>query len=151
MAEVRRADAGDLPALRALLAELHAADNAWDEAAARAALDAILADPRRALLLALAGGDDTTGGEPAGTIDVVVVPNLTRGARPYALIENVVVAARFRRRGIGRALMDAAVAHARAEGCYKLQLISGGARGDAHRLYAATGFGTDFHGYRMYL
>lgn len=149
MPEVRPARAEDLGALRALLAELHTADDPWDEAAARAALDAILADPRRALLLACADGDGAA--EPAGTVDVVVVPNLTRGARPYAVIENVVVAARFRRRGIGRALLEAAVDHAREAGCYKLQLISGGARGDAHRLYAAAGFGSDYHGYRRYL
>lgn len=142
--EIRAAGAGDLEVLRALLAELHA-DDAWDDARAGDAFAAILADPRRRLLLAL---DD---GAPAGTVDVVVVPNLTRGARPYAVIENVVVGARFRRRGIGRALMDAAVAHARETGCYKLQLISGGQRGDAHRLYAAAGFGSDYHGYRRYL
>lgn len=145
MPEVRRARAEDLPALRVLLAELHAGDDPWDDDAAEAALDAILADSRRALLLAWE--DDL----PAGTIDVVVVPNLTRGARPYAVIENVVVAARHRRRGIGRALMDAAVDHARASGCYKLQLISGGARGEAHRLYEAAGLSDAFHGYRRYL
>lgn len=151
MPDVRPARPEDLGALRALLGELHA-DDAWDDGAARAALGAILADPRRRLLLAFAEDDDTGGpAAPAGTVDVVVVPNLTRGARPYAVIENVVVAERFRRRGIGRALMDAAVEHARASGCYKLQLISGGARGDAHRLYAAAGFGSDFHGYRRYL
>jgi ribosomal protein S18 acetylase RimI-like enzyme len=153
MPEVRPARAEDLDGLRALLAELHAEDAPWDEDAARGALAAILADPRRRLLLAFAEEDNGGGGAPraAGTVDVVVVPNLTRGARPYAVIENVVVAARFRRRGIGRALMDAAVAHARESGCYKLQLISGGARGEAHRLYEAAGFSDAFHGYRRYL
>lgn len=59
--------------------------------------------------------------------------------------------ARLRRRGIGRALLDAAVAHARAEGCHKLQLVSAGRRGEAHALYAAAGFSDAFQGYRRYL
>ena len=145
MAEVRAARVEDLGAVLALLTELHGDDAPVDDARARVVLEAILADPRRRLLVA------SVDGEPAGTVDVVVVPNLTRGARPYAVIENVVVAARFRRRGIGRALMDAAVAHARAEGCYKLQLISAARRGEAHALYAAAGFSGDFAGYRRYL
>jgi ribosomal protein S18 acetylase RimI-like enzyme len=143
---IRAAGVEDLPALRALLEELHATPDPWDDARAAAVLEAILGDPRRRLLIA-----EVDGGEPAGTIDVVVVPNLTRDARPYAVIENVVVAARFRRRGIGRALMDAAVEHARAEGCYKLQLISAARRGEAHALYEAAGFSDAFQGYRRYL
>ncbi|WP_445151978.1 GNAT family N-acetyltransferase [Baekduia sp. Peel2402] len=142
--EIRAARIDDLPALRSLLAELHP-DDPWDDAAARFTFDAILADTRRRLLLAVADG------APAGTIDVIVVPNLTRGARPYAVIENVVVAARARRLGIGRALLDAAVAHARSEGCYKLQLISAGRRGEAHAFYEACGFSSAFQGYRLYL
>jgi GNAT superfamily N-acetyltransferase len=144
--EIRAAGAGDLAALRALLEELHSAPDPWDGVRAAAALEAILGDPRRRLLLA-----EADGGEPAGTIDVIVVPNLTRGARPDAVIETVVVATRFRRRGIGRALLDAAVAHARAEGCYKLQLVSAARRGEAHELYAAAGFSAAFQGYRLYL
>jgi GNAT superfamily N-acetyltransferase len=144
--EIRRAGVDDLAALRTLLEELHATPDPWDDARAAATLSAIVDDPRRRLLLA-----EVDGGQPAGTVDVVVVPNLTRGARPYAVVENVVVAARFRRRGIGRALLDAAVAHARAEGCYKLQLISAARRGEAHALYAAAGLSDAFQGYRLYL
>lgn len=143
--EVRPAGAGDLPAVLSLLAELHADEAPLDPARGEAVFAAILADPRRRLLLAWLDG------EPAGTLDVVVVPNLTRGARPYAVIENVVVAARFHRRGIGGALLDAAVAHARAEACYKLQLISAARRAAAHAFYEAGGFSADFQGYRRYL
>lgn len=144
-AEVRPAAEGDLAAVLALLAELHDDDAPLDPAVAASTFAAIRADPLRRLLVAWADG------EAAGTLDVVVVPNLTRGARPYAVIENVVVAARFRRRGIGGALLDAAVAHARAERCYKLQLISAARRDAAHAFYEASGFSPDFQGYRRYL
>ncbi len=47
------------------------------------------------------------------------VPNLTRGARPYALVENVVTHTDYRRLGFGRAVLRAAMDAAWAAGCYK--------------------------------
>ena len=87
----------------------------------------------RRLLLAVAG--DTF----VGTLDTVVVPNLTHGARPYMVVENVVVTSDWRRRGVARALMLAALDEATATGCYKVQLVSNAARTDAHRFYASLG------------
>jgi GNAT superfamily N-acetyltransferase len=43
---------------------------------------------------------------------ITIVPNVTRGARPYALIENVVTRGAHRRRGLGRAVLAAALAAA---------------------------------------
>ena len=47
------------------------------------------------------------GGKPISTCTLVVVPNLTRGGLPYALIENVVTHAGHRGRGYGKAVLDA--------------------------------------------
>ncbi|RAO19716.1 Phosphoglycolate phosphatase [Micromonospora noduli] len=99
----------------------------------------------RRLLLAVAG--DTF----VGTLDTLVAPNLTHGARPYMVVENVVVAPGWRRRGVARALMLAALDEATAAGCYKVQLVSNAARVDAHRFYASIGFAQSAHGYRRYL
>ncbi|WP_030490238.1 GNAT family N-acetyltransferase [Micromonospora chokoriensis] len=99
----------------------------------------------RRLLLAIAG--DTF----VGTLDTLVAPNLTHGARPYMVVENVVVAPGWRRRGVARALMLAAVHDATAAGCYKVQLVSNAARTDAHQFYAAIGFAQSALGYRRYL
>ncbi|WP_433358064.1 N-acetyltransferase family protein [Micromonospora saelicesensis] len=99
----------------------------------------------RRLLLAAAG--DTF----VGTLDTLVAPNLTHGARPYMVVENVVVAPGWRRRGIARALMLAALDEATAAGCYKVQLVSNAARTDAHRFYASIGFAQSALGYRRYL
>ena len=69
-----------------------------------------------------------------------MVPNLTRGARPYALIENVVTDAAFRRCGIATFLMQELLARCWARGCYKAMLLSGSSRDEAHGLYLAVGF-----------
>jgi GNAT superfamily N-acetyltransferase len=144
---IRQATQGDLQTLRVLLTALHE-EPPWGEhetQAAHATLALISADSKRALLLGFVGD------EPAGTIDVIVSPNLTRHVRPFALVENVVVLPRFRRTGVGRQLMGAAVAFARAQDCYKVQLVSANRRDAAHHLYRALGFDADVSGYRRYL
>jgi ribosomal protein S18 acetylase RimI-like enzyme len=149
VSEVRidRARASDLEALYGILFHLHG-DSPWREsrsAAANAALRSILADKRRALMIA------RVNGEAVGTIDVIVSPNLTREVHPFAVIENVVVAPAARRRGIGRRLMEAALDFAQSCGCYKVQLVSANKRDAAHHLYDAIGFDADVSGYRRYL
>jgi GNAT superfamily N-acetyltransferase len=60
-------------------------------------LETILGDPDQTLLVA---EDD---GRLLGTVGVIVVPNLSYRARPYAIIENVVVDASARRQGLASA------------------------------------------------
>ena len=86
----------------------------------------------------------------AGTVDVLTVTNLTHGGRPWAVVENVVVAGAHRRRGIGRALMHEAMGQARRAGCYKVQLTSGKHRADAHAFYRSLGFEAVAEGFKAY-
>lgn len=74
------------------------------------------------------------------TCNIVIVPNLTRAARPYAVIENVITHPDARRKGFGRAAMMKALEFAREMGCYKVMLLSGSHRLDAHRFYESLGF-----------
>lgn len=60
-----------------------------------------------------------------GTCYLNVIPNLTRRAAPYAVIENVVTHPDFRRRGIGKALITNALEDAKNQGCYKVMLLTG--------------------------
>ncbi|MBA4217566.1 MAG: GNAT family N-acetyltransferase [Proteobacteria bacterium] len=53
-----------------------------------------------------------------------VIPNLTRGGRAYAVIENVVTNAACRGQGHGQALIRHAVAQAWAAGAYKVVLTT---------------------------
>lgn len=72
-----------------------------------------------------------------------IILNLTRGARPFAVIDNVVVHSDFQRRGIGRALMERMVDECRSHQCYKIMLMSSRKRSDAHAFYRSIGFDPD--------
>jgi len=85
-----------------------------------------------------------------GTVDLLVVPNLTHHGRPWAVVENVVVLDDQRRTGVGRALMEAAIAHAVGAGCYKVQLQSAKHRDQAHAFYRALGFEPVSEGFKLY-
>ena len=85
------------------------------------------------------------------TMVLLIVPNLSHGGLPWALIENMVVDQRYHRQGIGRVLMEYAIPQARERGCYKLQLASNKKRDEAHRFYRSLGFEDSAHGFRMYL
>ena len=78
-----------------------------------------------------------------GTCYLNVIPNLTRGARSYAVIENVVTEAASRSRGIGQALMGAALDRAWHAGCYKVMLQTGRRRPETHQFYRRCGFSAD--------
>jgi GNAT superfamily N-acetyltransferase len=108
------------------------------------ALDAIIADPARHLLVAVLEGD------VVGSVDVIVIPNLTHHGRPWAIMENVIVAQRHRRAGVGAALMRSALAEVTKAGCYKMQLHSGNQRSGAHAFYRALGMEAVAEGFKIY-
>ncbi|MCX7773994.1 MAG: GNAT family N-acetyltransferase [Clostridia bacterium] len=79
-------------------------------------------------------------GRLLATCNIAIVPNLTRGARPYGIIENVVTHPDARRRGCAKAVMEKALGFARENNCYKVFLLSGSHRKEAHAFYEAIGF-----------
>ena len=86
-----------------------------------------------------------------GTMVLLIVPNFSHGALPWAIMENLVVDPEHRRKGIGRLLTEYAIARAREAGCYKLQLMSSTKRRLAHWFYKRLGFKQSAYGFRMYL
>ena len=71
---------------------------------------------------------------------LVIVPNLTRGARPYGWIENVVTHPDYRRQGLGNQLLKYALEQAWEKGCYKVMLMTGSKRPEIHEFYEKAGF-----------
>ncbi len=104
----------------------------------------IQSDPRQKLFVA------EIGGEVAGTIVLLVVPNLSHNGTPWAFLENLVVTGRHRKKGLGRMLLEHSVALARESGCHMVELCSDVRRLEAHRLYASMGFEARAHCFRRY-
>jgi GNAT superfamily N-acetyltransferase len=147
---LRRADASDLAALVALLADdpVSAARgdraDADDEPLYRAALLEVVADPSNDLLVAEVDGD------VVGTFQLTRIPGMARRGSARLLVEAVRVRSTLRSSGIGTALMrwvtDVA---APATGSSLVQLTSDNARTDAHRFYERLGFAGSHRGFKF--
>ena len=131
---VREAVREDLDAVLLLYTHMHDADEEADARALETAWEDILADPRTHLFLL------ESGGVPVATCVLHILQNLTRGARPYGLIENVVTHREFRNRGFGTALLTHALKCAWKENCYKVMLLTGRREAGVFRLYEKAGF-----------
>lgn len=99
-----------------------------------------------------AGGDVLVAerdGEVAGLAQVLVLEHLQHAGGRVAEVESVHVDERHRRTGVGSALLAEAVRWATARGCYRVQLTSHVARGEAHAFYERCGFTASHVGYKL--
>jgi GNAT superfamily N-acetyltransferase len=140
---IRAALPSDLEGLAALYPHLNPSDEpiARDLAASR--LDAIKQIPGSEVLLGLLDH------KPVATCTLIVIPNLTRGGKPYGLIENVVTHVGYRGRGYGTRILHAAVAAAWDAGCYKVMLMTGSKQPSTLRFYESAGFEQTKTGFQM--
>ena len=76
----------------------------------------------------------------ASSCTLIIVPNLTHGQRPYALVENVVTHPDFLGRGFGTAVLHAAKEIAAKEGCYKIMLLTGSKKESTNQFYQKAGY-----------
>jgi GNAT superfamily N-acetyltransferase len=79
-------------------------------------------------------------GKIVATCMLITAPNLLRSGRGHAFLENVVTHPQFRGRGHGRAVVEAALSHAWAVGCYHVMLQSGRKDPRVHRFYERCSF-----------
>ncbi|HWG02829.1 MAG TPA: GNAT family N-acetyltransferase [Trebonia sp.] len=147
----REARRTDVPAIVALLAddflgaarETSGADGLDD--AYWAAFDAITSDPRSRLIVA------DIDGEVAGTLQLTLLPGLSRHGMLRGQIEAVRVSAAARGQGLGRKMIGWAMEEARRAGCGLVQLTSDKRRADAIRFYESLGFMRSHEGLKLYL
>lgn len=109
------------------------------------AFDAIASDPNNELVVATA--DDRI----VGVMQMTFIPYLTYQGRWRAQIEGVRVHSSVRAQGIGRRMMEWAIARARERRCHLLQLTTDKLRSDARRFYESLGFVASHEGMKLHL
>ncbi len=131
---IREAAETDLPALLELYLHLHEDHIPEDSKRLRSVWQDILGDENHHLIVC------EEDGRIVSSCVCVVIPNLTRNVRPYALIENVVTHPDYRKRGLASACLEYARQIAQKENCYKIMLLTGAKDEATLHFYRQAGF-----------
>ncbi len=141
----------DIPAISALLMEGDRVHQSFDRRAirqgephpaAREWLARCIGHPNQRVLVAHASG------RIVGTVRIRMVrqdASRLRNRMTYAIVEEIVVCAGTRRMGVGRRLMDEAVAWARTAGASRIHLGVHSRNEDARAFYRRLGYGELVH------
>ncbi|MEV6570500.1 GNAT family N-acetyltransferase [Streptomyces sp. NPDC051577] len=145
---IRPATEADLPAIVAMLADdpLGATRESPDDLAPYiAALKRIDDDPNQRLVVAVR--EDRI----VGTLQLTIIPGLSRKGASRSIIEGVRVHADERGSGLGTRFIEWAIEQSRLENCQLVQLTSDVTRIDAHRFYERLGFTASHVGFKLQL
>ncbi|MGO4660769.1 N-acetyltransferase family protein [Terrabacter sp. 2TAF16] len=146
--EIRPATRDDVPAIVAMLADdpLGAArEDLGDPQTYDAAYDRVVADVGQHLVVA------ERDGSVVGTLQLTVIPGLSRRGATRSVIEGVRVSRDERGTGLGTELLTWAVEESRRLGCTLVQLTSDASRTDARRFYERLGFVASHVGFKLAL
>ena len=80
------------------------------------------------------------GNKIVSSCTCVIIPNLTRGVRPYALIENVVTHEDYRNKGYATECLYNAKKIAENDNCYKMMLLTGSKEVSTLEFYRNAGY-----------
>ncbi|MEU9208741.1 GNAT family N-acetyltransferase [Streptomyces sp. NPDC048415] len=144
--EIRNAVADDVPAIVAMLADdpLGAQRESPDDMTPYlAALERLSDDPNQHVVAAVREG------RVVGTLQLTVIPGLSRKGATRSVIEGVRVHADERGSGLGTQLIEWAIDESRRQNCQLVQLTSDVTRTDAHRFYERLGFTASHVGYKL--
>ncbi|GGN66397.1 GNAT family acetyltransferase [Streptomyces albiflavescens] len=144
--EIRAAVAEDVPAIVAMLADdpLGAQRESQDDLTPyQTALERLRADPNQHLVVAVREG------RVVGTLQLTVIPGLSRKGATRSIIEGVRIHADERGSGLGTQLIEWAIDESRRLDCQLVQLTSDVTRTDAHRFYERLGFTASHVGFKL--
>jgi GNAT superfamily N-acetyltransferase len=127
------AGTADLPVATDLL-RAQLGEHDIDVANLAAAVAGLVEHPERGAVLLAVYGE-----EPVGVAALAYTWTLEHGGQ-VAWLDELYVAPAHRNRGLGMALLDRAIAHARAAGCVAMDLEVDASHARAARLYASAGF-----------
>lgn len=146
----REAKEADLPAIVAMLADdelgrgREKASSIADSAYVRAFADIQNSSDSRIIVA-------ERDGSVVATLQLTIIPGLSRQGAKRGQIEAVRVASVTRGEGVGEKLMQHAIALARAGGCRLVQLTSDKRRVRAHEFYRRLGFEASHEGFKLEL
>ena len=124
----------ELDGLLQLYTQLHGNPIPEDTQALRGLWRHIVEDPLHHIIVAVEEGCIVS------SCVCVIVPNLTHGQQPYALIENVITDEAHRGKGLATDCLNFAREIAREAGCYKMMLLTGSKKESTHRFYQRAGY-----------
>ncbi|MFD5039601.1 GNAT family N-acetyltransferase [Streptomyces sp. NPDC058378] len=146
--DIRPAVSADIPAIVAMLADdpLGAQRESPDDLDPYlAAFRRLVDDQNQHLTVAVRQG------KVVGTLQLTIVPGLSRRGATRSIVEGVRVHADERGSGLGTQLIQWAVDESRRQGCQLVQLTSDATRTDAHRFYERLGFTASHVGFKLAL
>ena len=146
--DIRPAVLEDIPAIVAMLADdpLGAQRESPDDLSPYvAAFERLANDPQQHLVVAVREA------RVVGTLQLTIVPGLSRRGATRSIIEGVRIHADERGSGLGTRLIEWAVEESRRLECVLVQLTSDATRVDAHRFYERLGFEASHVGFKRAL
>ncbi|WP_405389733.1 GNAT family N-acetyltransferase [Streptomyces sp. NBC_01102] len=146
--EIRPAALNDIPAVVAMLADdpLGSRRESPEDLSPYEAAFRRLADDRNQHLVVAVREERVVG-----TLQLTVIPGLSRRGATRSIIEGVRVHADERGGGLGTQLIQWAVDESRRQDCQLVQLTSDATRTDAHRFYERLGFTASHVGFKLTL
>ncbi|MDQ0985586.1 GNAT superfamily N-acetyltransferase [Streptomyces sp. V2I9] len=146
--EIRPATSDDLAPVVTMLADdpLGAQRESPDDLAPyEEAFQRLADDPNQHVVVAVRAG------RVVGTLQLTIVPGLSRRGATRSIIEGVRVHGDERGSGLGTQLIQWAVDESRRQNCRLVQLTSDVTREDAHRFYERLGFTASHVGFKLAL
>lgn len=134
---IREVKKSELDGLQDLYLYLHESEKLAETPELNSLWNKIVADENYHILIG------EIEGKIISSVTVIVIKNLTRGRRPYALIENVVTHKDYRCRGYAQAIMQRAIEIAEGRGCYKIMLLTGAKDESIMKFYEKCGFNSN--------